>query len=234
MSISKFFDRQQSSNQYESLKKMTRGLDVVAGNELNHGVRGRVLTIGGVWDFFEWGDQIESLTVLDLSVEMLKAYCPEGAHSVIGDLYTYEFAAQSFDSVVFPLILHHTAQGSWRSSEQRIEEAMRRAHRWLKPGGHVYIMEYCPHPGWYPVQRALLPVTRRFLRFFEQPLVVMYTRSFYERVLTGTFGSCEIHQIAPEGFNYWTWYPVFMSIRWLRLPFAVYPKLHVMSAPASS
>jgi hypothetical protein len=41
-----------------------------------------------------------------------------------------------------------------------------------------------------------------------------------------------VNQIAPEGFNYWTWYPIFMSIRWLRMPLAIYPKLHVMVAPA--
>lgn len=230
--VGQFFDRQQSSNQYQSLKKMTSRLDMAAASALNQKVAGDVLSIGGVWDFFEWREQIKSLTVMDLSEEMLSAYCPEGARGVVGDLYTHDFATQRFDSIVFPLILHHTPQGNWRSCEQRIEEAMQRARRWLKPRGHVYIIEYCPHPCWYPVQRALLPVTRRFLRWFEQPLVVMYTRSFYERVLARTFGSCELHKVAPDGFDYWAWYPVFMSIRWLRMPFALYPKMYVMSAPA--
>jgi hypothetical protein len=82
------------------------------------------------------------------------------------------------------------------------------------------------------VQRAALPLTRWFLNRFDQPMVVMYTRSFYERVLTERFGSCQAHLVDPEGFNYWKWYPVFMSIRWLRVPMAIYPKLHVFAAPA--
>jgi Methyltransferase domain len=232
--LREFFDRQQATNHYEALKRMTGKLDLVAADYLNTEVRGDALTIGGIWDFFAWGDHLRNLTVLDLSPEMLKVYCPPRARGIIGDLYTCEFHPGSFDSVVFPLMLHHTPQGSWRSSEARIDEAMARAQRWLRPPGRVFILEYCPHPAWYPLQRGLLPLTRGFLKAVNQPLVVMYTRGFYERMLRARFGSCEARRIDPEGFNYWAWYPVFMSIRWLKMPFAIYPKLHIFAAPGRS
>jgi len=228
--LTEFFDKQQSTNQYESLKRMTQALDRAAAEYLNREVHGDVLTVGGVWDHFEWRPHLTSLSVLDMSAEMLRAYCPEGATGVIGDLYVHDFAPASFDAVVFPLMLHHTPQGNWRSCEQRIEEAVQRARRWLKPGGRLFIVEFCPHPAWYPVQRALLPFTRRFLKHFEQPLVVMYTRGFYERVLTAAFGSCESTRVSPPGFDYSVWYPIFMGVRWLKMPFALYPKMHLFSA----
>jgi hypothetical protein len=228
--LREFFDRQQVDNEYESLKRMTRELDVEAGRRLNAMVRGDSLSVGGVWDFFSWSDQLRSLTVLDLSHEMLKAYCPENAVGVVGDFYSHEFPDESFDSIVFPLMLHHTPQGNWRVSESRVEEAIARARRWLRKDGQVLILEYCPAPVWIAVQRALLPVTKRFLAKFDQPLVVMYSRSFYERVLTERIGPAESYRVDPDGFDYWKWYPVFMSIRWLRMPMALYPKLHLITA----
>jgi hypothetical protein len=160
-------------------------------------------------------------------MEMLNDYCPQGAARVEGDLYDIEFAPASFDTVVFPLMLHHTPAGNWSACEQRVRDAIERAESWLRPGGRVFIVEYCPHPFWYVVQRGLLPLTRRFLAAFDQPLVVMYSRRFYEHVLQNQLGSVEVERIDPPGFNYWTWYPVFMAVPWLKMPLSLYPKLHV-------
>jgi hypothetical protein len=230
--VREFFDRQQSDRQYESLKKMTEELDLEAAEQLNTRVHGNALSIGGIWDHFEWGDNLTDLTVLDLSPEMLKVYCPERAVGVVGDVYEFDFPPESFDSIVFPLMLHHTPQGNWASCEARVELAIDRARSWLRPDGHLFILEYCPQPAWIPLERGLLPVTTWFLTKFKQPLVVMYPRSFYERVLNRRFGSSEIDLVDPPGFNYRKWYPIFMSIRWLKVPMSVYPKLHVMTAPA--
>jgi hypothetical protein len=49
-------------------------------------------------------------------------------------------------------------------------------------------------------------------------------------VLTERIGSAWSQRVDPEGFDYSKWYPVFMSIRWLRMPMALYPKLHVFVA----
>lgn len=230
--LREFFDGQQNNDQYASLKAMTHELDAEAATILNAQIAGDVLSIGGVWDFYESNDSVTELTVLDLSEEMLRVYCPAGATGVVGDLYEHDFAPKSFDTIVFPLMLHHTPLGNWKSCERRIETAVERAQRWLKPDGTLLILEYCPHPLWGPVQRTLLPFTRRFLTAFSQPLVVMYNRRFYEQVLNKQFGSSTARRIAPAGFNYRKWYPIFMSIRWLKMPLAIYPKLHVLSAPS--
>jgi len=54
----------------------------------------------------------------------------------------------------------------------------------------------------------------------------MHTRRFYERRLARYFVNVHGERIRPPDFDYWTWYPVFMSIGWLRMPLALYPKLH--------
>jgi hypothetical protein len=228
--VRQFFDGQGEAKSYASLKHMTKALDVAAAEVLHDWIGGDVLAVGGVWDYFDWRPSISTLTVLDLSMEMLNDYCPDGATRVASDLYTVEFPSESFDTVVFPLMLHHTPAGSWRDCEHRIRDAIGRAFRWLRPGGQVFVVEYCPHPLWYPIQRAALPLTRRFLAAYGQPLVVMYTRSFYVRVLADEFGSAAVERVDPPGFNYWTWYPVFMAVRWLKVPLALYPKLHVFRA----
>lgn len=231
-----FFDRQQQQGDYESLKAMTADLDRDAARRLNARATGDVLSVGGIWDHYDPGGELRSLTVLDLSAEMLKAYCPAGATGIVGDVYSVDFADASFDTVVFPLMLHHTPEGNWRACEGRVETALRRARRWLRPGGRVLILEYCPNRPVALAERAALPLTRRFLAHFGQPLVVMYPRAFYERTLTAVFGSARAEIVAPEGFDYGKWYPIFMSVRWLRVPLAVYPKMHVLSAtvPASA
>ena len=231
--LTDFFKQQQANNQYESLKRMTQQLDREAATILNREVRGSLLCIGGIWDFFERGDQIEKMTCLDLSPQMLEDYCPDYAEPVVGDLYTHDFPAASFDTVAFSLMLHHTPEGNWASCEQRIRDAVKRAHTWLRPGGKVMILEYCPHPAWMLIQRPALPFTKGLLGAFGQPLVVMYTRRFYESVLKAELGNCQAHRMSPEGFDWWAWYPIFMSIRWLKMPFAIYPKLHVFTATAA-
>jgi len=164
---------------------------------------------------------------------MLDDYSPEGAIPIVGNLFTYEFSPHQFDTIVFPLILHHTAEGSWRNSERRIEEAMERASPWLKPKGTVYIIEYCPHTMWYPIQRALFPFTKVFLNFFNQPPVVNYTRNFYLKVLNQKFFQCSAVKIIPEVYDKWAWFPLFMATPWLKLPWAIYPKMHIFSGEIS-
>ena len=230
--VREFFDRQQLDNQYESLKAMTRELDVDAARILNERAVGDVLSIGGIWDFFEWPEAMTSLTVMDLSPEMLKAYCPDGATGVVGDVYEHDFEPKSFDTIVFPLMLHHTPQGSWKNSEARLERALDRARSWLRDGGHVVILEYCPQPAWMPLQKTAMPATSWFLKTFKQPLVAMYPTSFYDRVMKDRFGTVEIHKVDPPAFDDSKWYPIFMSIRWLKVPLRIYPKLHVITGPA--
>ena len=229
--VKEFFDAQRRDASYEKLKALTRGADRAAADILNAEVAGRTLSLGGTWEFFGPVPRLTELVCLDLSDAMLDAYAPKGAARVVGDLYEADFPPASFDSVAFTLILHHVARGGWRECEARVAEALVRARRWLKPGGRLFILEYCPHAAWMPLQRLLLPLTRLFLRLAGQPLVVMHDRGFYARALAAAgFSSVELRRIDPPGTSSWTWFPVFMAVRWLKLPLGVYPKMNVIIA----
>ncbi len=225
-----FFDRQSSAKRYSELKSELHGQDEIGARLLNAEARGDTLVVGGVWDSFEWRPEVESITVLDSSPEMLKDYAPPGSRAVLGDLFEHEFEAGAFDTVVFPLMLHHTAEKSWGRSQRRIAEALERAERWLRRSGRVLILEHCPHPAWNPVQRLGLPVTKAFMKVIGQPLVLLQTQAFFERELTRTFGACRSVRVAPDAIKPWTMLPVFLGAPWVKLPFAVYPKAYVFSA----
>jgi hypothetical protein len=228
--IRDYFDQQQKY--YMTAKLMTRQLDLEVAKYLNQEVHGRILAVGGMWSFFEWSPQVREMTVLDLSEQMLKAYCPERAHAVTGDLYAVDFPPDRFDSIVFPMLLHHTAQGSWHETTRRVAEAIRLARSWLAPSGQLFIVEWCPHRFWYGLERAVLPLTRLFLKQIGQPLVIAHPRAFYERVLTKHFGEVESRWIAPADFRWWSWFPLFLNTPWLRLPFFLYPKMYLFRATA--
>jgi len=223
------FFKDQSGVKYSSLKKQIELHEREIAGLLKQKAIGDVLSIGGVWEFFEWNSQLKSLTILDLSKEMLEDYAPENSIPIIGNLFTHEFNSQQFDAVVFPFILHHTAEGSWTNCENRIVDAFERAHRWLKPNGKILIIEACPHPLWYPVQRGLFSFIKLFLAIVKQPPVVNFTKSFYLQKLNQKFRNSVALKIIPEGYNQWAWYPVFMATHWLRLPMIIYPKIHLLS-----
>jgi SAM-dependent methyltransferase len=225
-----FFDRQSSEKRYAELKAKLHVQDEIGARILNDEVSGEALVVGGVWDSFEWRSALQALTVLDSSRGMLKDYAPKGSIPVLGDLFVHEFAPESFDTVVFPLMLHHTAERSWRRSQRRIAEALQRAKRWLRPSGRLLILEHCPHPAWNPLQRVALPATKLFMKSIGQPLVLLQTKDFFERQLTTIFGACNATRLESNGLKPWTMLPVFLAAPWVQLPFAVYPKAYVFSA----
>jgi SAM-dependent methyltransferase len=229
--VSRFFERSHSGGDYRDLKTLTRAQDELAASVLNAGLRGRALTIGGVWEGFSAGPAVKELSALDLSAEMLKSYAPEGARQIVGDVFETDLPEASFDSIVFSLMLHHVAEGGWARCEERVRTAIARAARWLAPGGTLFVLEYCPHPAWMPLQRLGLPLTKAFLALAGQPLVVMHPTAFYEKAL-GEAGlrSFVDRPIRPENVSPWTWFPVFMAVKWLKLPLGVYPKMHIFSA----
>ena len=171
---------------------------------------------------------MNDVTVLDLSPEMLGKYSRAGTQVIAGDLFKTNFEKSSFDSIVFAGLLHHVAEIGWLQSEKRVQLALHRAHEWLRPNGRVFIVEYCPHIAWYPIQRALLPITKLFLKAYGQPIVVMHTRRFYASTLARIFHEdADVKAIKPKGYRNWSLFPIFLGISWLKLPLIIYPKMHL-------
>lgn len=225
-----FFAEQMHNDQYRSLKAQTDAFDRNAAAILNREITGRVLAVGGLWDHFERNSTVTALTVLDLTAEMLVSYSTADACALHGDLFEIELTPGSFDTVVFPLMLHHVARGSWDECERRVHEALARASSSLTPEGRILIYEYCPAPWLRRAQRVALPLTRRLLAHNGQPLVVMHSLDFYRSALTAACGGAKVLPITARPPRPWTWYPIFMSSRWLRIPIGLYPRPAVLSS----
>lgn len=228
--VADFFADQVRSDRYRSLKAQTEVFDRAAAAVLNQRMRGRVLAIGGLWDYFETTPAVTELTVLDLSIEMLQTYGHAEATVISGDFFEMDLEAGAYDTVVFPLMLHHVAEGSWRECERRVRLALSRGAALLAPGGELLVYEYCPAPWLRLAQRLVLPITRRLLAHNGQPLVVMHSLAFYRQELAAAAGQARVLPITARPARPWAWYPVFMSSRWLRIPIGLYPKPAILSS----
>lgn len=228
--VASFFDVQASDDRYRSLKALTEAVDHHAADLLNAEMKGDVLTIGGVWDYYEPRSAISSMTVVDVSESMLATYTPEGAIGLVGDLFDLDLAPSSFDSVVFPLMLHHLAAQNWATSLDRLDQAVSIAASCVRDGGRVLIYERCPVTALYQLQRLALPVSKRVLERSGQPLVIMHSLKHYMSVLRRHFRSVEATSVSTHGMSPWTMYPVFMTSSLLRIPHGLYPRPYVIKA----
>lgn len=87
-----------------------------------------------------------SVTAIDLSANMLEAaaerICAAEAASVRpvqGDVRTVELPDGAFDCVIAAAVLHHLR------SEDEWADVFARIHRWLKPGGSIWIADLVDH-----------------------------------------------------------------------------------------
>jgi ubiquinone/menaquinone biosynthesis C-methylase UbiE len=133
------------------------------------------------------------LTAIELSPEML-AIAKQRAQDVgrdadlrLGDAQALEFADESFDTVVITL-------GLCTIPDSR--QALREAHRVLRPGGRLLLLEHVRSPSLpvRAVQRVLDPLTVRFMadHLVRDPLDYLATEGFeVQRVERSKWGIVE-------------------------------------------
>ncbi len=191
---------------------------------IDAGVRGDVLTVGGIWKYANVGGVDGRVVVADLSREMLGTYASLGADRLQADATALPFAGGEFDHVVLPLVVHHVAGDSLAEAVDGARAVLTEVRRVLRPGGQVWISEFCL-PGWvYAVERAAVPVTRRFLWLFGTPLVVMHSLPFYERTLRELgFSAVTARAIAPPDATPWDWITPIIGVRFIKVPRFAYP-----------
>jgi SAM-dependent methyltransferase len=176
-----FFDRQAAS--YCASRGGMRPFHEVTARTIEAGLGGSVLSVGGLWNSAEPSGRGYRLTVLDVSAEMLKRSAREGIELIQGDVRTTSFADASFDHVVLPLVLHHVAGLNALTARRNVREILGRLFPILRPGGRVWISEFCVPRAVYAVEVPLAPAIRWGLSLARIPLVVMHTARFYESAL---------------------------------------------------
>ncbi len=171
---------------YRMLFEVTRGM--MWGDVLDLGCGSRV--------YYD-ASQIERWTGIDLSphlldrVEFIGGSKPKGLIQTIeGDCSHLELPDGSFDFVCAVFVLHHLARDNRKRSREIVTRTMMEAHRVLRPGGTMLVVESWPHlllhiygllfPVLYPLARSFLKV--------ELPLFFT-ARQFSKMARDAGFGS---------------------------------------------
>jgi hypothetical protein len=216
-----FFDGQASD--YRTLGIGNEADNHVAARKIEAGLRGSVLSLGGLWDQASLPPGV-NVTAADVSMEMLRAFAEPGMALVQCDARALPFARSSMDHVVVPLVLHHLAEGSASNARRQVRDVLRQLRAIVKPGGTIWINEICVHGAVYLLEVLAGPLMSRMLSLVSQPLVVVHSRSFYEKALRDT-GWTDISAEsvrAPDAGPLDMVVPI-LGMPWLRIPRFAYP-----------
>ena len=145
---------------------------------------------GGVFDYDT--SVVGHVTGLDLFLDKLPAdrVYPKNVNMERGDALGIPKGDQIYDGVVMVMLLHHLVGSSVAQCLANLERALQEAHRVLRSGGKLVIVESCV-PSWFYqlerlVFRAAVPVINRF---FIHPPAFQFTIGRIAGILEALFGA---------------------------------------------
>jgi SAM-dependent methyltransferase len=120
----------------------------------------RVIDIGngGVCDYD--AKLVREITAIDLFLdEMPPGYRqPPNVTLKVGSALNIPEADHSFDCAVMVMLIHHLIGSNVKESIENIRRALREAHRVVRPGGRIIVVESCVAPWFYRFERLVFPV----------------------------------------------------------------------------
>jgi SAM-dependent methyltransferase len=216
----KFFDDQAGA--YGGRERGMRGHHRISARRIESGLDGQVLAIGGPW--IEAGTGDWRLTVIDASRGMLARWQAAGSTCVQGDALALPFPDAAFDHAVLPLMLHHITERSAAGSRRLVRRALSEAARILRPGGRIWISEFCPPRVVYALELLAAPLTHWALGRLRIPLVIMHSRGFFASTLGELgFAEAQAEAIRPAGAGLFDPIHPVIGLDWLRVPRMLYP-----------
>jgi SAM-dependent methyltransferase len=196
----------------------------VTAARIEAAIEGDVLSLGGVWALASSRLDGVRLVVADLSLGMLRRSEHPHAPRVACDGQLPAFAAQSFDHVVLPLVLHHVTGRTFTSAQVGALHVLQQIRPLLRPGGRLWISDFCTSRPIYALQRLCAPLTRRALALVQEPLVVMHTEQFYRDALEADrWKQILIEQVRGTTARPLDWVRPIIAAPWLRVPRFAYP-----------
>jgi SAM-dependent methyltransferase len=166
--------------------------------------QGRLLDVGNGGVFAYDTSGIGEITALDLFLENLPAdllacYFPSNSRARQGSALAVPEPDNSFDMVLMVMLLHHLAGRDWQSSWQNARTAMAEAHRVLRPGGKLLIVESCVPQWFFTLERpAFWVLTRAVRSVFSHPVTFQYTPAMVQNELSRRFVDVRLERI-PKG-----------------------------------
>ena len=221
-SVDEFFDRH--AERYHSSEDGWEPFHRIAAKKIEAGLDGRVLCVGGLWDQATLSLSRYSVTIADLSQQMLEAYSDPQLRKVRCDALQLSFASSSVRHVVLPLIVHHIAGNSGLEARRLARTVFERLLDVVEPGGRLWISELCISRIVYGLELLAAPLTRRILNLGRQPLVIMHSAGFYRQALADAgWLDIRVDRIQATDAKPLDIVGVILAAPWLRVPRFVYP-----------
>lgn len=168
-------------DEYQNYRAKIESIDTYASISLAlsmriEGIR-RLLDIGngGVFDYDT--TRVVEIIGLDLFLDSLPSdiHLPENVSMVQGDALDIPRTLQDFDGVVMVMLIHHLVGKTVRDCVANIQQLLSEAHRVLRPGGRLIIIESCV-PSWFFLLEkiAFTPATWVIEKTIKHPSVLQY------------------------------------------------------------
>lgn len=187
-------------NKWEAYHKLIAELDTYkhTAAALQGETRGRVLDVGNGGIFNYDVRHAEGIVVVDIAEELTSHRQPAPPHVEFrwGDATQLPVDADSFDTVLLQMIVHHLAGESFAITRRRTQLAISEAYRALKPGGRLVILESCLPKPFEIAERLLFMVFRRFLKWLGHPIVFQWNwRTLAHGARTAGFAEVQLERV---------------------------------------
>lgn len=137
----------------------------------------RVLDIGNGGYFPYEPSRAKSVTVVDISPEMLERIRVPGVSKLVDDARTLaKVPDSSFDVALYFLCLHHINGDTPSHSVRILEQVLTTAKRKLTAGGRILVAEPSPARGLGFWQDKFFPLTRRVLAHRTVSMIYFFRR----------------------------------------------------------
>lgn len=169
--------------EHESYKQKVGSIDTYAtiSGAVTEALRGidRLLDIGngGVFDYDTGA--VGEITGLDLFLDWLPSDMPlpGNVRLVKGSALDIPASLSDFDGVVMVMLIHHLTGHTVDDCLQNVRRAIAEAHRALRPGGRLVIMESCVPPWFYAFERLVYrPAAFVIEKTITHPPTIQYPR----------------------------------------------------------
>lgn len=148
---------------------------------------------GGVFDYETAA--VGRIVALDLFLESLpESYrCPANVFLRTGSALDIPEPNESFDTVLMVMLLHHLVGKTVQESIQNLRRALREAHRVLRPGGRLVIVESCIPKWFFAFEKLVFPVAAPVINAsIKHPATLQYPPSFIQRVVAEETGKSPV------------------------------------------